>query len=99
MDFNIPIAPPRGLVIRCRILAVLVPVAFAAGLLVGAACARALAWALDVPAIGAHHMEGHLLAPLLDKRLQGVDRGIRVPMVMATGVDQMNQIPRQRIRS
>ncbi|MBU6199253.1 MAG: tRNA (adenosine(37)-N6)-threonylcarbamoyltransferase complex transferase subunit TsaD [Xanthomonadaceae bacterium] len=35
-------------------------------LLVGAACARALAWALQVPAIGVHHMEGHLLAPLLE---------------------------------
>jgi N6-L-threonylcarbamoyladenine synthase len=35
-------------------------------LLVGAACARALAWALEVPAVGVHHMEGHLLAPLLD---------------------------------
>ena len=35
-------------------------------LLVGAGAARALAWALDVPAIGVHHMEGHLLAPLLE---------------------------------
>jgi len=35
-------------------------------LLVGAACARALAWALELPAIGVHHMEGHLLAPLLE---------------------------------
>ena len=35
-------------------------------LLVGASCARALAWALEVPAIGVHHMEGHLLAPLLE---------------------------------
>ena len=35
-------------------------------LLVGAACARSLAWALDVPAIGVHHMEGHLLAPMLE---------------------------------
>ena len=35
-------------------------------LLVGAAAARALAWALGVPAIGVHHMEGHLLAPLLE---------------------------------
>ena len=35
-------------------------------LLVGASCARALAWALDLPAIGVHHMEGHLLAPLLE---------------------------------
>ncbi|HEY2397203.1 MAG TPA: tRNA (adenosine(37)-N6)-threonylcarbamoyltransferase complex transferase subunit TsaD [Rudaea sp.] len=35
-------------------------------LLVGASCARALAWALNAPAIGVHHMEGHLLAPLLE---------------------------------
>ena len=35
-------------------------------LLVGAACSRSLAWALEVPAIGVHHMEGHLLAPLLE---------------------------------
>ncbi len=36
-------------------------------LLVGAAAARAMAWALGVPAIGVHHMEGHLLAPLLEE--------------------------------
>ncbi|HET6907497.1 MAG TPA: tRNA (adenosine(37)-N6)-threonylcarbamoyltransferase complex transferase subunit TsaD, partial [Rhodanobacteraceae bacterium] len=36
-------------------------------LLVGASLARALAWALEVPAIGVHHMEGHLLAPLLEE--------------------------------
>jgi N6-L-threonylcarbamoyladenine synthase len=35
-------------------------------LLVGAGVARALAWALDLPAIGVHHMEGHLLAPLME---------------------------------
>ena len=35
-------------------------------LLVGAGVARSLAWSLDVPAIGVHHMEGHLLAPLMD---------------------------------
>jgi len=35
-------------------------------LLVGASCARALAWSLEIPAIGVHHMEGHLLAPLLE---------------------------------
>ena len=35
-------------------------------LMVGAAAGRALAWALDIPAIGVHHMEGHLLAPLLE---------------------------------
>ncbi|MEO6799968.1 MAG: tRNA (adenosine(37)-N6)-threonylcarbamoyltransferase complex transferase subunit TsaD [Rhodanobacter sp.] len=36
-------------------------------LLVGASLGRALAWALGVPAIGVHHMEGHLLAPLLEE--------------------------------
>ncbi|MBT8046911.1 MAG: tRNA (adenosine(37)-N6)-threonylcarbamoyltransferase complex transferase subunit TsaD [Xanthomonadales bacterium] len=36
-------------------------------LLVGAAAGRAIAQALDVPAVGVHHMEGHLLAPLLEE--------------------------------
>ncbi len=35
-------------------------------LLVGAALGRALAWALGVPAVAVHHMEGHLLAPMLE---------------------------------
>ena len=35
-------------------------------LLVGGAIARSLAWALDVPAVAVHHMEGHLLAPMLE---------------------------------
>ena len=35
-------------------------------LLVGASVARSLAWALDKPAVGVHHMEGHLLAPLME---------------------------------
>lgn len=35
-------------------------------LLVGASCAQALAFAWDIPAIGVHHMEGHLLAPMLE---------------------------------
>jgi len=34
-------------------------------LLVGAGVAHALAWALEIPGIGVHHMEGHLLAPLM----------------------------------
>ncbi|OOY88542.1 tRNA (adenosine(37)-N6)-threonylcarbamoyltransferase complex transferase subunit TsaD [Solemya velum gill symbiont] len=37
-------------------------------LLVGAAVGRSIAWAWNVPAIGIHHMEGHLLAPLLESR-------------------------------
>jgi len=35
-------------------------------LLVGGAVARSLAYAWDLPCIGVHHMEGHLLAPLLE---------------------------------
>ncbi|WP_233113216.1 tRNA (adenosine(37)-N6)-threonylcarbamoyltransferase complex transferase subunit TsaD [Aggregatibacter actinomycetemcomitans] len=38
-------------------------------LLVGATVARALAYAWNVPAIGIHHMEGHLLAPMLEENL------------------------------
>ena len=35
-------------------------------LLTGAALARSLAYAWQLPAIGIHHLEGHLLAPLLE---------------------------------
>lgn len=35
-------------------------------LMVGAAVGRSLAYAWGVPAIGVHHMEGHLLAPMLE---------------------------------
>jgi N6-L-threonylcarbamoyladenine synthase len=36
-------------------------------LLTGAALGRSLAFAWKVPAVGIHHLEGHLLAPLLEK--------------------------------
>lgn len=36
-------------------------------LLVGSTIARALAYAWNVPALGVHHMEGHLLAPMLEE--------------------------------
>lgn len=35
-------------------------------LLVGASLGRSLALAWNIPAIGVHHMEGHLLAPMLE---------------------------------
>lgn len=35
-------------------------------LLTGAGFARSLAFGLDIPAVGIHHMEGHLLSPLLE---------------------------------
>ncbi|MFC3339204.1 tRNA (adenosine(37)-N6)-threonylcarbamoyltransferase complex transferase subunit TsaD [Paracandidimonas soli] len=37
----------------------------AGALLVGASVAQSLAWALEVPAVPVHHLEGHLLSPLL----------------------------------
>ncbi len=35
-------------------------------LLVGATLGRSLAWSRGIPAVGVHHMEAHLLAPMLD---------------------------------
>lgn len=43
----------------------------AGALLVGAAVGRSLAFALDIPAVGVHHMEGHLLAPMLEEECPG----------------------------
>jgi N6-L-threonylcarbamoyladenine synthase len=54
-------------------LADLGAVAYTAGpgligaLLVGATLARSLAFALGIPAVPVHHMEGHLLAPMLEE--------------------------------
>ncbi|BBM00879.1 tRNA (adenosine(37)-N6)-threonylcarbamoyltransferase complex transferase subunit TsaD [Microbulbifer sp. GL-2] len=48
-------------------------VAFTAGpglvgaLMVGACAGRALAYGWDIPAVAVHHMEGHLLAPMLEE--------------------------------
>jgi N6-L-threonylcarbamoyladenine synthase len=39
----------------------------AGALLVGASIAAALAFALKLPTVGVHHLEGHLLAPLLEE--------------------------------
>lgn len=54
-----------------RTLADLDGIAYTAGpglagaLLVGAGMARALAYALGIPAVAVHHLEGHLLSPLI----------------------------------
>ena len=37
-------------------------------LMVGGAMGTALGFALDIPVIGVHHMEGHLLAPMLEDK-------------------------------
>ena len=44
----------------------------AGALLVGASVASALAYALGKPAIGVHHLEGHLLSPLLVRPASGL---------------------------
>ena len=36
-------------------------------LLVGLSTAKAMAWMLDIPLVAVHHMEGHILAPLLEE--------------------------------
>ncbi len=38
-------------------------------LLVGAAVGRSLAWAWQIPAVGVHHLEGHLLATMLESSI------------------------------
>ena len=40
----------------------------AGALLVGAALGQSIAFSLGIPSIGVHHMEGHLLAPMLEER-------------------------------
>lgn len=37
-------------------------------LLAGASAARAFAWARGIPSLGVHHMEGHMLAPMLEDK-------------------------------
>ncbi len=44
-------------------------------LMVGACIGNALAWAWGIPSVGVHHMEGHLLAPMLE------DTSIEFPFV------------------
>ena len=48
----------------------------AGALLVGASVAKGMALALDKPVLGIHHLEGHLLSPLL-----AVDANIQFPFV------------------
>ena len=36
-------------------------------LLAGAAFAQSIAWSCDIPAVGVHHLEGHILTPMMDQ--------------------------------
>ncbi len=58
-------------------------------LLVGAATGRALAWALDKPAIGVHHMEGHVLAPLMQP---GAPKPPFVALLVSGGHTQLMRV-------
>lgn len=50
-------------------------------LMVGASIGRSLAWGLGIPAVGVHHMEGHLLAPMLEDVGEGREQTIGFPFV------------------
>src|SRR3546814_19737404 len=65
-------------------------------LLVGAGVARSLAWALDLPAVGVHHMEGHLLAPLMEDPdpIHGSPEPPFVALLVSGGPTQRSEEPR-----
>jgi N6-L-threonylcarbamoyladenine synthase len=58
-------------------------------LLVGAAVGRSLAWTWGVPALGVHHMEGHLLAPMLEEEPIGFPF---VALLVSGGHTQLVQV-------
>lgn len=58
-------------------------------LLVGAGVARTMAWSLGVPAVGVHHMEGHLLAPLLEPEARDQLRPPFVALLVSGGHTQL----------
>ena len=58
-------------------------------LLVGAGLGRSLAWGWGIPAIGVHHMEGHLLAPLLESPAPGFPF---VALLVSGGHTQLVQV-------
>ena len=62
-------------------------------LLVGAAAARSLAWGLGVSAVAIHHMEGHLLAPLMeDDPVHGRPEPPFVALLVSGGHTQLVEV-------
>jgi N6-L-threonylcarbamoyladenine synthase len=91
----------RGLFDEARISADSIDgIAYTAGpglvgaLLVGAAVGRSLAWSWGVPSVAVHHMEGHLLAPMLEPEppafpfVAMLVSGGHTQLVKVTGVGQ-----------
>ena len=52
-------------------------------LLVGASFAKSLAWSLGIPALGIHHMEAHLLAPLINRQSDAL--ALRLVALLVSG--------------
>jgi N6-L-threonylcarbamoyladenine synthase len=70
-------------------------------LLVGLMCAKGLAHSLDVPLVGVNHLEGHLLAPLLEHRLSMpflalVVSGGHTSLFEVSGFGQYREVGRTR---
>lgn len=61
-------------------------------LLVGATIARSLAYAWNVPAIGVHHMEGHLLAPMLEKQAENRPHFPFIALLVSGGHTQLVRV-------
>lgn len=67
-------------------------------LLVGAVFGRSLAYALDIPALGVHHLEGHLLAPFLEPNpptfpfLALLVSGGHTELIKVDGIGQYEQL-------
>ena len=77
----------------------------AGALLVGAGVGAAMAFALGVPGIGIHHLEGHLLSPLLssDKSAKllglGYPGGPQIAQLAAGGTAGRHALPRPMLHS
>ncbi len=60
-------------------------------LMTGASIARSMAWGLGIPAVGVHHMEGHLLAPMLEDNPPGLPF---VALLVSGGHTLLVDVPR-----
>ena len=61
-------------------------------LLVGATIARSLAYAWNVPAVEVHHMEAHLLAPMLEKQAENRPHFPFIALLVSGGHTQLVRV-------